>query len=56
VKKEHFCQLIIPEVNYVLRCYEANGNFWMKTNLFGERVNYCPVCGQKAPNQIKEQK
>jgi len=22
--------------------------------LFGERVNYCPVCGQKAPNQIKD--
>jgi hypothetical protein len=56
VKKEHFCELLIPKVNYVvLKCYEANGNFWMKSNLFGERVNYCPICGQKAPNQIKDE-
>jgi hypothetical protein len=55
VKKEHYCQLLISELNYVvLKCYEANGNFWIKTNLFGERVNYCPICGQKAPNQIKD--
>jgi hypothetical protein len=47
--------LRVPEVDYpVLKCYEENGFFW-ETNLsYARKINYCPVCGTKAPKQVKE--
>jgi hypothetical protein len=53
--EKHYCELRVPEVDYpVLKCYEENGFFWETNKSYARKINYCPVCGQKAPKQVKE--
>ena len=34
-------------------CYEDEaGQLWVENGEYGNRVNYCPFCGYKAPQQM----
>lgn len=52
----HECNLDSPEDAYgaaVEACYEReDGTFWVSNGEYSSQVNYCPVCGAKAPKQI----
>lgn len=38
-------------------CYEKNdGTFWVSNGEYASQVNYCPVCGAKAPKQVEQPK
>ena len=55
MKKEHYCELRPPEIDFVLvKCYEENGHFWETNKFYARKVNYCCICGQKAPKQLEE--
>jgi hypothetical protein len=57
---KHDCKLDSPSEGYgaaIDDCYEKNdGTFWAGNGAYGSQVNYCPVCGAKAPKQIEEDK
>ena len=52
----HLCELNSPDQAYGVAiddCYEDDeGRFWAGNGEYGSQVNYCPVCGTKAPKQI----
>lgn len=33
-------------------CSERDGEFWVGNGEYASQVNYCPVCGEKAPVQV----
>jgi regulator of replication initiation timing len=36
-------------------CYEKDdGTFWVSNGEYASQVNYCPVCGAKAPKQVEQ--
>jgi hypothetical protein len=36
-------------------CYENDaGEFWVGNGEYASQVNFCPVCGAKAPKQIEK--
>ena len=38
-------------------CYEKDdGTFWVSNGEYASQVNYCPVCGAKAPKQVEQPK
>jgi hypothetical protein len=53
----HECKLDSPKAAYgaaVEACYEwKDGTFWVTNDEYSSQVNYCPVCGAKAPVQIE---
>jgi hypothetical protein len=57
-KIKHYCELESPseaQGTAIEGCYERNdGTFWAGNAKYGSQVDYCPVCGTKAPKQIKE--
>jgi len=57
----HCCNIYTPEISGSMRpmipaipaytCYECDdGSFWMGNGTSSVRVNYCPLCGERAPN------
>lgn len=56
---EHLCELDSPSATYgvaVDTCHEEpDGTFWVGNGEYSSQVNYCPVCGAKAPKQVEEQ-
>lgn len=57
---QHFCSLWSAEkgdTGAVDDCVENDaGEFWAGTGEYGSQVNYCPVCGAKAPVQVPADK
>lgn len=55
---QHECKLDSPNDAYgaaVSECYEwKDGTFWVTNGEYSSQVNFCPVCGAKAPKQIGE--
>jgi hypothetical protein len=53
---KHDCELDSPEKAYgdaVTWCLEEkDGTFWVGNGEYSSQVNYCPVCGTKAPTQV----
>lgn len=51
--KLHDCKLDLPFSEHgsaITSCYEdVNGKFWVSNNEYASQVNYCPMCGTKAP-------
>ena len=56
----HQCELNSPYQAYgvaIEDVYEDDeGRFWAGNGEYGSQVNYCPVCGTKAPKQIEGDK
>lgn len=56
----HHCKLNSPYEAYgvaIEDVYEDDeGRFWAGNGEYGSQVNYCPVCGTKAPKQIEGDK
>lgn len=56
----HHCELNSPYQAYgnaIDDCYEDDeGRFWAGNGEYVSQVNYCPVCGTKAPKQIEGDK
>lgn len=55
---KHECELDSPYAAYgeaVTHCYEHEDcTYWVCNEEYSSQVNFCPVCGAKAPVQIKE--
>jgi hypothetical protein len=60
VKEQHNCTLDSPSDVYGIAmdiCYEKDdGTFWVSNGEYASQVNYCPVCGSKAPKQVEQPK
>ena len=56
---DHCCTLDSPSAAYgvaVDMCHEKpDGTFWASNGEYSSQVNYCPVCGARAPKQVEEQ-
>jgi hypothetical protein len=54
----HLCVPNSPDGAYGPAIDECNeddeGRFWVGNGEYESQVNYCPVCGMKAPRQIEE--
>lgn len=57
----HFCTKLGDDIadnfygSAIVDCVEnSDGTFWVENGEYASRVNYCPYCGMKAPNQIEE--
>ena len=57
---KHRCDLDSPSGAYgaaVTQCEEDDdGTFWVGNDEYASQVNYCPVCGAKAPVQVGDAK
>ena len=58
---KHLCILDSPSDAYgaaVTYCDEqdSDGTFWVGNDEYASQVNFCPVCGAKAPVQIGGEK
>lgn len=57
---KHRCDLDSPSDAYgaaVHDCVENDaGEFWVGNDEYASQVNYCPVCGAKAPVQVGGEK
>lgn len=55
-QEPHQCELNSPYQAYgnaIDDCHEDDeGRFWAGNGEYGSQVNYCPVCGMKAPKQV----
>jgi hypothetical protein len=62
---KHVCELVLkgdyPPVEILDPCYgvafhncieDDNGRLWIQNGEYASQVNYCPICGYKAPTQI----
>jgi hypothetical protein len=51
--QEHRCDISSMDGAHgpaISTCYEDEGHFWVDNGEYASQVNYCPVCGQQAPN------
>lgn len=57
---QHFCWIRSSEPGFgdaIDDCAEDDqGRFWASNGEYGSQVNYCPVCGAKAPTPVKKDK
>ena len=60
MNQKHHCKLYSPYGAYgdaIEHCVEdEDGKFWSGNDEYESQVNYCPVCGAKAPKQVEEKK
>ena len=58
MNEQHNCKLHSPYNAYgeaIEYCIEGDdGKFWAGNDEYESQVNYCPVCGAKAPNKVEE--
>jgi hypothetical protein len=58
--EQHNCTLDSPSDVYGIAvdiCYEKDdGTYWVSNGEYASQVNYCPVCGAKAPKQVEKQR
>lgn len=56
--QQHNCTLFSPYREYGIAvdvCYEnSDGTYWVSNYEYASQVNYCPVCGAKAPKQVEQ--
>ena len=56
--EQHNCTLDSPSDAYGIAmdiCYEKDdGTYWVSNGEYASQVNYCPVCGAKAPKQAEQ--
>ena len=59
-EQSHYCELSAPDRAYgpAIECCteDADGFFWAENGEYSSQVNYCPVCGAKAPRQVEDNK
>lgn len=49
---EHHCDLDFAQGGHgsaITELWEDDGHFWVGNGGYASQVNYCPVCGEKAP-------
>ena len=57
LQEQHNCTLDSPSDVYGIAmdiCYEKDGTYWVSNGEYASQVNYCPVCGAKAPKQVEQ--
>ena len=58
LQEQHNCTLDSPSDVYGIAmdiCYEKDdGTYWISNGEYASQVNYCPVCGAKAPKQVEQ--
>lgn len=59
MSERHNCKLYAPynaygeAIEYCIEDEDEDGKFWAGNDEYESQVNYCPVCGAKAPKQVE---
>lgn len=57
-KELHNCESYFLEKSYGIAIYycieDLKGHFWVGNKEYTNQVNFCPFCGQKAPETAEE--